>query len=382
MQSLLNYYQSNNFNPVPTDVSSAKAWDQHISRRWNLYVNHLGIPLPLLHGKSVLEFGCGSGENSLVMASFGANLTLVEPNGQVLPRLEQLFGDFHFSYKLECEGIEGFASTELYDVVLAEGFLGALSSRDEMLGKISSLLKPGGLAVISFNDRYGSLLEMVRRLLLWHGCLLEDLDIDGEDSLDLAKKLYWTEFARINTTRTFEAWWRDNLVSPFFTCQYFWSYGELIPLIEELGCEFYSSSPKWCSIDNYVWYKNVTDCASRHEFALDDYRCLLPYFLTGLILVDDKPSQKVFDDVAVLVAQISQYTKEGNDKRFSPECPAILEEYLKRRPETRRFGEDLISLCSLEEIGNIEDLVHKYISAYGVRNLWGVPYHYMSFIKR
>ena len=78
--SLLEYYRKNVFNPVPISVEDHKIWNAHVAKRRNLYERHLGIPLPLLRDRSVIEFGCNSGENSLVLAMHGANLTLVEPN--------------------------------------------------------------------------------------------------------------------------------------------------------------------------------------------------------------------------------------------------------------------------------------------------------------
>ncbi len=92
--SQLAYYQQNRFNPVPIALEDQSAWELHLAKRRNLYERHLGIPLSLLSGRSVLGFGCNSGENALVLASVGANLTLVEPNGQVLPRLKALFKKF------------------------------------------------------------------------------------------------------------------------------------------------------------------------------------------------------------------------------------------------------------------------------------------------
>ena len=97
------------------------------------------MPLALLSGRSVLEFGCNSGENALVLASVGADLTLVEPNEQVQLRLKDLFKTFGLEdrvVEVSTDDIESFESTSLYDVVLAEGFLCQVPNRDVMLEKI------------------------------------------------------------------------------------------------------------------------------------------------------------------------------------------------------------------------------------------------------
>lgn len=124
--SLLDYYRQNCFNPVPIELEDQKEWESHCAKRFNLYQRHLGIPLSLLHGRSIIEFGCNSGENALVLATFGAKLTLVEPNEQVLSRLRKLFQKLGLEksiVELSQKDIEQFDSGTLYDVVIAEGFL-------------------------------------------------------------------------------------------------------------------------------------------------------------------------------------------------------------------------------------------------------------------
>ena len=125
------------------------------AEHFNLYENHLQIPLSLLRDRSVLEFGCSSGENALVLASVGARLTLVEPNTLVIPRLRDLFKQHGFEShiaRLSHEEIGDFQTDERFDLVLAEGFLFTLPNRDIIVEKLCGWLSPGGVGVISFND--------------------------------------------------------------------------------------------------------------------------------------------------------------------------------------------------------------------------------------
>ncbi len=125
-KSLVSYYRESHFNPVPIDLQTSAEWQSHVTKRRNLYEKHLNIPFVLLPRHSVLEFGCNSGENSLVLASFGANLTLVEANEQVLPRLKENFKRHNLESQITSlinEGIEDFVADKLYDIVIAEGFL-------------------------------------------------------------------------------------------------------------------------------------------------------------------------------------------------------------------------------------------------------------------
>lgn len=229
--SLVSYYQKNNFNPVLIPVEDKNEWELHFTKRRNLYENHLKLPISLFRGRSVIEFGCNSGENALVLGTKGAKLTLVEPNEQVIPRLKELFAKFKLIdsiNSLRHESIESFIGKEKYDFVIAEGYLNILSARNVMLKKICSLLVQGGIAIISFDDKYGSLIELIKRMVLWKACQLEKVhDINSLYSLEIAKQLFLQDFLEINASRDFEAWWKDQLVSPFYRLPYLWSYQEI-----------------------------------------------------------------------------------------------------------------------------------------------------------
>jgi len=389
-KSLLAYYQQSRFNPVPIALESQTAWETHCAKRLNLYQRHLGIPFSLLHDRSVLEFGCNTGENALVLASVGANLTLVEPNEQAFPRLKALFKKFGLEERIVAllqEDIDSFEPKTHYNLVLAEGFLFTLPNRDEMVQKTGSLLAPGGLAVISFNDRYGALLEMTRRMLLWRACQLAAVDdVHSAASLELARRLYWQDFAQLNASRPFETWWKDVLVNPLFTSAYLWSYPELLPLVERAGCEFYSSSPKWCSIEHFAWYKNVLDTKSRHQHLLDEWSKVSPFFLTGLRPSNggfEPATSEVVDSVSKVVAQISEYTTASTSSIDLVLYPSLLDEYFSKSKDLRlrRFNSEMRKLYEAVRSCQLEDLLSAYRSAKYVRNLWGAPYHYMCFNK-
>lgn len=387
--SLLAYYQQNRFNPVPITLEDKAAWESHCAKRLNLYQRHLGIPLSLLRDRSVLEFGCNTGENSLVLASVGANLTLVEPNVRMLPQLKALFKKFGLEgriVELLPQDINSFESKIKYDIVLAEGFLFTLPNRDKMVQKIGGLLAPGGLAVVSFNDRYGGLLEMTKRLVLWRVCKLAAVDTHSEASLELARRLYGQDFARLNASRPFQAWWKDTLVNPLYSAAYLWSYPELLSLVEKEGGEFYSSSPKWSLSDHFTWYKNALDRKSRHQYLVNDWAKAFPFFLTGLPLSigrDEPATNEVADAVAKLVTQISEYTTADGGKIDSVSYPPALDNYFEKSKDSRlhRFNSEMKKLYQAVNSRSLEELIAAYKGFKNVRGLWGVPYHYLCFSK-
>lgn len=389
-KSILTYYQQQNFNPVEINIFDNREWIIHLTKRRNLY-NCLGIPLYLLRGCSVLEFGCNSGENSIVFASMGANLTLVEPNHKVLDRLYKNFDIFNLKDRiisLHKIDIESFESNQIYDLVIAEGFLPSLPSRDELLNKLISFVAPGGFLSISFGNMHGMLIEMLRRLIFWRACHTNRIElILSKEALELAKMLFFNDFSRINASRKFEAWWQDSLVSPFFTWKDIkWSYHEIIPTIEMAGCEFFSSSPRWTLLDEFNWYKNVFSTRERHARLFEIYYHRLPYFWTGLkevATLEIAPPKEVVNDTKKFIKKMAEYTQQYPVSSDIIPYPNTLCDYLNNTkvPILKRFSVDIQNL--LESI--FFDDFYKFLKIYQktkeLRNLWGVPYHYASFQK-
>ncbi|MBT7589586.1 MAG: class I SAM-dependent methyltransferase [Candidatus Scalindua sp.] len=389
-KSLVSYYQESHFNPVPIDLQTSAEWQSHVTKRRNLYEKHLNIPFVLLSGHSVLEFGCNSGENSLVLASFGANLTLVEANEQVLSRLKENFKRRNLEDQITSlinGGIENFESDRLYDIVLAEGFLFSLPNRDDMVQKICDLLAPGGIGIISFNDRYGGLLEMIKKMFLYRSCQLEKVSsVQSHRSMELSKIFFEKQYAELNASRPFEAWWRDVLINPFYGWKYFWSFPEILLLLERGNTEVYSSSPPWISYDHFDWYKNVMGPKERHSLFLENWRQVFPYFLTQHSFKRDEcyyASSEVTDSFSDLIFKISEFTREPDCSPEILQYPKALDQYLSEIDDhhLHEFNRELKEVFfAIKSVNNIEELLDFY-SSKKIINLWGKPYHYISFCK-
>ena len=389
-ESLLKYYQDYSFNPVPIDVEDKAIRESHAAVRRNLYEKRLMLPLSLFKNRSVLEFGCNSGENALHLASLGAKLTLVEPNDQVLPRLTKLFGNCGYEKSIEelaNKDIAGFESQKQYDIVLAEGFLAALEDRDEMLLRICSFLVPDGMGVVSFDDRHGSLLEVTRQLVLRRACQMEGIeDIHGEEALKIAKELYEEDLANLNASRRFEAWWKDNLLNPFVAWPHLWEYPGFLAVLEKAGCEFYSSSPRWDMIDHFSWWKNVSNRTERHKRLLEEWYRSFPFFLTGLPLSNKEvvpATAEVVDAVSGLIKDIYMYTSGQDTSIDSITYPAQLDDYFSRMKDEEfiSFNTELKGLFNALKKEQAADLINAYHNTKYVRKLWGTPCQYVCFCK-
>ena len=385
--TMVEYYEAQAFNPVLIRVEDPTVWEAHVQKRRHLYERHLGIALPLLRDKHVLEFGCNSGENALVLATFGARLTLVEPNRQVAPRLKHLFQSFGLEAAIEAfheTGIDTFQTDRTFDVVVAEGFLSTLTERDAMLEKILRLVKPGGFGIVSFNDRFGGLLEVLKRAILFRAYALTPVaDVQSDQALNIARTFFEADFQKLNVSRTFEAWWRDTLVNPLYSDAHLWSYPELLAILQRHGGVVHATSPVWSTWEHYNWYKNVPGPETVNQRFLEDWRRHLFYFLTGLrpASVDQEVPEEVIEDTAQLVRALSRL---GNS--LSVEAPnaigaARLLPYLASASDrqARAFAVELEHLLGCLVCASPDELLSGYRASHLLRSLWGTAYHYLCF---
>ena len=388
--SLLSYYQEHQINPVPIGIEDPRGWQAHLVKRRNLYEKHLGIPMALLRDRSVLEFGCNSGENSLVLAHHGAKLTLVEPNEQVYQRLRGLFSQFGLEsclVDLIPRRVDNFETSNRYDLVVAEGFINHLADRDEAARKITRLVAPGGRAVISFDCLYGHFLEMTRKLVFWKACRVAGID-DGhcDAALEMARRLYLDDFSRISTSRPFEAWWQDVLLNPFVSWSCLWNYGELLEIVEDEGGEFLSSSPRWSTTDDFTWHKDVLNVKTRHRALLDEWALCFSYFLTGLRPVPghgERAGPEVIDAVSELIRLITDYVEDPLGSTDSLIFPDLLTSHFDGSGDERllRFSAEVRGVYEGVRSDRLETILDSYHATDLLRGLWGAPYHYVSIGK-
>jgi len=385
-KSLLEYYQENSFNPVKIPVEDKAAWDLHVAKRLNLYEKHLGIPVSMLRGMDILEFGSNSGENALVLASFGAHIDLVEPNEQVHPRLRDLFRKFGLDleserFSLFHGSMAEYPEEHKYDLVLAEGFLFTLPNREEMLKKMGRLLNPGGIAVTSFHDKYGMLIETLKRFTLHRSCEMMKVGPTKNDAcLDIAKQLFEQDFNAINASRPFKMWWEDVLINPHISYKNLWTYEDILPLIEEVGCEFKASSPRWDGVDHFDWYKNVADRSERHGKLMTNWQQAFPFFINGVGREDSGlTGARSIDAVGKLVERLFTYIEKPDLSANPIDFTLELRDFFIWMD--RNLGWELETFFHAAYASSGTALIEAYQNSPCLRSFWGVPYHYFAFSK-
>ena len=131
VDTLLDYYQNSKIDPVAIETHGKK-WIRHKQCRVNLYENHLKIPISWFNDRQILEFGPNGGENSLILAEYGASVTLVEPRLEMHENIIKLYKKaslYDNLIGLYDDTLESFIRDRDYTIAIAEGFFNALPDR-------------------------------------------------------------------------------------------------------------------------------------------------------------------------------------------------------------------------------------------------------------
>jgi SAM-dependent methyltransferase len=384
--TVLKYYIEEKFNPVPITFSSKKKIEAHYEKRINLVENHLKIPLTLLKGKDVLEFGCNGGENACVLASYGANVYLVEPNKKMHDLIKSNFKKIKKLNNLKLlseDSLEVFKNKKKFDLVIVEGFLNTLKKRNEYFKKISNFLKPKGILIINYDDGYGVIFEFLKSIILLKACKLNGINFRKNDSLKIAKKFFEKEFSKLNKSRNFPSWWKDQLVNPYASKT--WKLKDILKLSNSSNLYMYSTSPIFDKSSHFQWYKNLTligkKASDKNSYILESWKSNFLSFLFNKPLSQKKKiSNKVLMEVEVFVNKLGRNIFFANlEKKILK--PKNFLYYLSANNKKKLSNEISKLINTINNCKNENELLKYYNSTSELKKTWGSVLHYIALIK-
>ncbi len=292
----ISHYGKHNISPVRQDITD---FNRHLLRREKLF-RILGIPRILFSNRTILEVGPGGGYNSLAFFEWGANVDFVEPNPKAHEELPDLLDKYNIArerWNLFRGRIEDYDTKKRYDVIIAEGLIPGLYDRKVILSKITKLISPGGVIVVTCMDDLSYFFEVLKRVI--GQCLLQKLKIEKfEGKVEILSRAFSSHLKSLKySSRLLEDWVMDNCITPVLTGKYF----SIAECIEEFGDRFtfLGSSPSMFT--DYSWYKDV-DFNSRKSNFTQFYKKR-----HVLMLYDMDESVRTIEDNEYLVKVASEF---------------------------------------------------------------------------
>lgn len=314
----IEYYGKHNISPVKQDLSDINV---HYARREKLY-RQLGIPCIAFNGKKVLEVGPGSGYNTLAFFEWGGICTLVEPNKAGVIEMKKLFADYNVldeQYAIKECTIEEADIYEKFDIVIAEGFLHSIDNSDEIIRRLSELVKDGGVIVITCMDSISMFVEQMKRLICH--ILINDIS-DYEIQVKACVHFFEGQMKNVKgMSRSIEDWVRDDMLNPAFNNEEILSIEDAIDIFPS-EFSFLGSSLK--IFTDYSWYKDIE--YDERKDIIRQYRMKRHNFLmTGLS--ETIFSEKDSNYFEKKISEIRSFSREY-EKTNAIECLDEIEERL------------------------------------------------------
>ena len=335
----------------------------------------------MLEGKSILEFGPGSGHNAIYTASLKPKrYVLVDGNKRGLIESElNLKQTGISSEKLEFHQslFQNFQCDDTFDIVIAEGCIPYQIDPVTLLRHVSKFVKEkGGVIIITSVSPVGILSEIIRRFSKY--LLLEPTN-NIEYQLRILKPLFEPHLKTLKgMSRPVDDWLLDNIVQPYDRVKLLNIPDAISSLTDNF--DILGTSPKF--ITDWRWYKDIVD----EEFSFNGV-AIESYYRQNLNLVDyrfvfPQHSQEFGLELEAKCAEAWKLMcrlESGTINSFNPvwELLRSISNFIK--PIAYKTAESIDeSMLWLKNIDTTYNKSRKYNQFY---HWWGRGQNYISFIK-
>ena len=366
----VDFYRENEISPVAQDISDL---DRHFARRAALY-RHVGLPPRLVGGRTIVEFGPGSGHNAVYTASLGpSRYVLVDGNPVGLERTGMLLAE-HGAAGHECVAsmFEDFDTDERFDIVLCEGVIPLQTRPAHLLRHVARFAAPGGLVVMTCMDSVSQIAEIMRRLI---AALVVDPGTSTEGQVELLRPLFAPHLATLSgRSRLVDDWILDVIVRPWL--------GEMLSVADAVAAldgdfHCYGASPDF--LTDWRWYKDVRD--GYNEAATTAYWRNLHNFLDYRLTFDprteaeNRPLREICDDLYALTRRFEHERRPGTIEEIGERLAALGGRVAAYSPTTASAILDFHEALAHADGDGLGDLG-------GFAALFGRGQQYLSFVRR
>jgi SAM-dependent methyltransferase len=174
-------YEKQNPSTYLTDY---KKFDKFIKNREDVLLK-LKLPKNIFLKKNLIDFGSGSGLNTIVYSILGANCTLIENDKKSILNSQKLFKKFSKNkYKIINQDIFKTKISKKYDFVISNGVAHHTKSPFLNLKICIKCLKKGGFFILGIGETNGFFQRNLQRYILY------TLANNNNEIINFAKKLF------------------------------------------------------------------------------------------------------------------------------------------------------------------------------------------------
>jgi len=376
-KTYLDYYGQHGIIPVRQDTGNLSL---HLARRRSLY-RHLGLQPFAFRNRRVLEFGPGTGDNALFVAScLPVSYVLVDGNTASFEAIKQkLERGLLPNDRVECHQSEilAYTSATPFDVVLCEGVLPGQPDAAAFLSHIASFVAPEGMIVITTMSPSSLLAEACRRVLK---PVFSERFSDSRRLVDELVAFFGPDLRSLRgMSRLHEDWVLDNILHPWPQRITF----SMLEAIATLDAEFdvLGTSPSF--MQDWRWYKSIPSSPETwNSIATSEYGRWAGYFLDYRFqpTLPGYPPAAELDSACLRALQLQHRIWHNNSldlvAEFADTLRAIRELIEGAMPETAKSISDFLE--GLEDFANGNLEAH-----FGTFRSWfGRGQQYLSLVRR
>lgn len=263
-KEVLNVYQK--VNPSTYNVSNKIIKEGIYDFMNDLYLSKLKLPPQLLNGKTLIEFGSGTGEHSLCFLEWGLKPTFVEMNNKAILRQKKLLSNYKNKYKVFQKSIFKFRSKKKYDFVISQGVIHHTSNKELAFDKMCKYLDKKAFIVLGIGNIAGMFQRNLSRFIIYY---LQNGKRDQKKTIKLYKYLFpeFLKRAVKNSNRSEISIIYDNVINPKDDHV---STIDVLKYFKKNKLKFYSS---WPPIETTL----ISDPARRKTINLESIKNLISF---------------------------------------------------------------------------------------------------------
>ena len=150
----------------------------------------------MFDGCSLIDFGAGTGENTVQFANWGAECTLVDVNDEACIIARGVFDKYAEDpekHKIICSSVFKFAEDTKKDIVVTNGMIHHTDDNEGAFKKIASYVSPDGYLILGLSNKSGGFQNMLQRMIIF------EFTDDENEIIELAKQLFEEDLYRAQT---------------------------------------------------------------------------------------------------------------------------------------------------------------------------------------